>query len=158
MNNQENSNRNYTRNEEERGLNPNNENMQSNNTSNQNMNFVNHLFTNPQEAIAKQMMERAGEQITKSWMDRLKCNLGFLQIYFDITTDEIKDRLINSLIPFNPKFHDICIQKPDLYGPFWIYTTLIFAIAACGSLTHYLNGNTTEEYFQQYIPSAASIV
>ncbi len=81
-----------------------------------------------------------------------------MQIYFDVTTDEVRDRIINSLIPFNPKFHDISHNNPDLYGPFWIYTTLIFIIAAAGSLTKYLENDTSQDYFQVFVPKAASIV
>lgn len=84
---------------------------------------------------------------------------SFLQVYFDVTTDEVKERLINSMIPFNPKFYDISQKSPDLYGPFWIYTTLIFVIAASGSLTKYLTGRSNdEEFFQEFVPLAATIV
>jgi hypothetical protein len=63
------------------------------------------------------------------------------------------------MIPFNPKFYDISQKTPDLYGPFWIYTSLIFVIAASGSLTKYLTGKTYgEEFFQEFVPLAASIV
>lgn len=36
----------------------------------QNPNF----FTNPQEAIAKELMNRAEEKLTKGWLDKFKCN------------------------------------------------------------------------------------
>ncbi len=29
--------------------------------------------------------------------------------------------------------------KPDFYGPFWIYCSLIFAVAASGNIAGYLN-------------------
>jgi hypothetical protein len=82
----------------------------------------------------------------------------FLQVYFDVTTDEVKERLINSLIPFNPKFYDVLQKSPDLYGPIWIYTTLIFVISASGSLTNWFIGNYKEDYFQQHVPIAATTV
>ena len=140
----------------------------NNNTSNSNdtnvnqnreQNFVNNFISNPREALAQEVMERAGEKLSQSWYEKLKCfNLSFLQVYFDVTTDEIKERLINSLIPFNPKFYDLCCKTPDLYGPFWIFTTLIFIMAASGSFTKYLTGNSTEDFFQEFVPTAASIV
>ncbi len=65
---------------------------------------------------------------------------------------------MHSLVPFNPKFHDISHTKPDLYGPFWIYTTLIFVIAASGSLTKYLENDRSQDFFQLYVPKAASMV
>jgi hypothetical protein len=36
--------------------------------------FMNELLKNPQDAIAKQVMERAQEKITQSWFDKCKCN------------------------------------------------------------------------------------
>ena len=119
------------------------------------MNFI----QNPGGAIAKQVLDKASENISKSWYERFKClNVDFLQIYFDITTDELFERLYNSVIPLNSKFYDISQKNPDLYGPFWIYTTLIFVIAASGSLTKQLNGVSSDQFFQQFVPFAASLV
>jgi len=61
-------------------------------------------------------------------------------------------------VPFNPKFHDISEQTPDLYGPFWIYTTLVFIIAASGSIAKYINDDKSQDFFQQFVPLAAAIV
>jgi len=119
------------------------------------MNFI----QNPGEAIAKQVLDKASENISKSWYERFKCfNLDFLQVYFNITTDELFERLYNSIIPLNSKFYDISQKNPDLYGPFWIYTTLIFVIAASGSLTKQLNGVSSDQFFQEFVPLAASLV
>ncbi len=70
----------------------------------------------------------------------------------------MRSRLLHSLIPFNPKFYDISQQTPDLYGPFWIYTTLIFIIAAAGSLSGYLQNNISQNFFQEFVPIATGIV
>lgn len=130
-------------------------NMKTESDSNNIMNFI----YNPSEAISKQVIDQAGENITKSWYERWKCfNLDFLKVYFDITTNQLYERLYNSLIPFNPRFYDISQKNPDLYGPFWIYTTLIFVIAASGSLTKQLNGISSDQFFQQFVPFAASLV
>ena len=32
-------------------------------------------------------------------------------------------------------------ENPDIYGPIWIYTTLIFVIAAAGSITQIFSVN-----------------
>jgi hypothetical protein len=53
--------------------------------------------------------------------------------------DEIKTKLISSLIPFNKDFHQLAEDKPDLYGPFWIYTTLIFIVAVTSNMSAYIN-------------------
>ncbi len=83
---------------------------------------------------------------------------SILKTYFNITTNDVRSRLLHSLVPFNPKFYDISQQTPDLYGPFWIYTTLIFIIAAAGSLSGYLQNNTSESFFQEFVPMATGIV
>jgi len=42
-------------------------------------------------------------------------------------------------VPFNRDFYALANDKPDLYGPFWIYTTLIFLVAVAGNLSAYIN-------------------
>jgi hypothetical protein len=81
-----------------------------------------------------------------------------LKQYFNVTTADVTSRLLHSLVPFNPKFYDISEKTPDLYGPFWIYTTLVFIIAAAGSLAKYINGDSTKNFFQEFVPLAAAIV
>ena len=138
----------------------NNQNNPSDDNNNNNLgNNVMNFMQNPGETIAKSVMDQASSQISKSWYERFKCcNIDFLQVYFDITTDELAERLYNSVIPLNSKFYDISQKNPYLYGPFWIYTTLIFVIAASGSLTKQLNGVSSDQFFQQFVPLAASLV
>jgi hypothetical protein len=38
-------------------------------------NVVQDFINNQKETFAQQMMEKAGEQIKKSWLDRCKCNI-----------------------------------------------------------------------------------
>lgn len=50
-------------------------------------------------------------------------------------------------------------QKPDLYGPFWIYTTLIIIIAISGNISRYMEmGDENFSYEYNYIPVAATII
>ena len=122
-------------------------------------NFMENLIQNQTKGIAEKVMDDGVESIKKKWYEKFACcNINFLQPYFDINTDELKERLVHSLIPFNPKFYDISTKNPDLYGPFWIYTTLIFVIAASGSLTKQLNGDSSDQFFQEFVPLAASLV
>lgn len=68
-------------------------------------------------------------------------------------------RLGHSLIPFNPKFHSIYQAKPDLYGPFWILTTLIASLFIAGNLSRYIQvGKKDFEYNFTVIPIAAGII
>jgi hypothetical protein len=81
-----------------------------------------------------------------------------LKKYFNVNAKDVSSRLLYSLIPFNPKFYDISVNSPDLYGPFWIYTTLIFIIAAAGSISGFLQDNLARNFFQEFVPIAAGIV
>ena len=137
-----------------------NNNNNKNDNNNNNNNNYNNYFNNPNNNFGQNLVTNIEEDIKGNWLDKLRCNLSssFLQKYFDIDTEEIKERLISSLIPLNSRFYNLIENKPDLYGPFWIYTTLIFVIAASGSMTKYLQGITNEDYFQEFIPKAASII
>ena len=76
-----------------------------------------------------------------------------------MNTIEIRDRLVTSLIPFNRKFFGMYKMKPDLYGPFWIYTTLIMVVAVAGNLSRYLEmGSKNFKYNFNFIPIAATII
>eukprot|EP01055_Gregarina_sp_Pseudo9_P001990 Gregarina_sp_Pseudo_9__1989@NODE_2379_length_1018_cov_34_225741_g2191_i0_p1_GENE_NODE_2379_length_1018_cov_34_225741_g2191_i0NODE_2379_length_1018_cov_34_225741_g2191_i0_p1_ORF_typecomplete_len321_score33_39Yip1/PF04893_17/5_2e17WW/PF00397_26/1_4e07YIF1/PF03878_15/3_1e06DUF872/PF05915_12/48DUF872/PF05915_12/13_NODE_2379_length_1018_cov_34_225741_g2191_i054923 len=58
--------------------------------------------------------------------------------YFDVTTNEIKDRLILASLPHRlwastqDQQTSVFAQKPDFYGPLWIAITAAFALFAGG--------------------------
>ncbi|TNV80454.1 hypothetical protein FGO68_gene6677 [Halteria grandinella] len=97
----------------------------------------------------------------KTWMQRLcPCfTLEFFAQYFDVTSEEIKIRLSTSLIPFNQRFHVQYKGHPDLYGPFWIYTTLIIILAIAGNLSRYIQlGKEDFTYNYNFVPIAATVI
>ncbi len=53
--------------------------------------------------------------------------------YFDIEEEDIMLRTKSAFL-LKPSFHEVINNKPDLYGPFWISTTLIIIIVASSSL------------------------
>eukprot|EP01087_Luapelamoeba_hula_P017357 TRINITY_DN5461_c0_g2_i1.p1 TRINITY_DN5461_c0_g2~~TRINITY_DN5461_c0_g2_i1.p1 ORF type:complete len:322 (-),score=58.58 TRINITY_DN5461_c0_g2_i1:187-1152(-) len=57
-------------------------------------------------------------------------NIAYYSKYFNVDTSEVAIRITRSLIPFSPHFFSSVETNPDLYGPFWIATTLIFVMAA----------------------------
>ena len=123
-----------------------------------NPNLIN-TINNIKEDNNNNLNEKIVESSTiENWLNKFKCNLSFLEEYFNIDTEEIKERLISSIIPLNNKFYNLVEPKPDLYGTIWIYTTLIFVISASASLTKYLKGINNEDYFQQFIPIAAYVI
>ncbi|TKY61486.1 YIPF1-like protein [Spatholobus suberectus] len=58
--------------------------------------------------------------------------------YFDVDTSDVIERIIDSLFPFRGTFNEKTATNPDLYGPFWICTTLIFVAASIGTFVTYI--------------------
>jgi len=80
-----------------------------------------------------------------------KCwNIQYYQPWFDLDTNQELHRLKKALLPFlSSRFFDKELdEKPDLYGPFWITTTLAFLMAAMGNFASYIN--TAEESAGQW--------
>ena len=74
-------------------------------------------------------------------------------------------RVLNSLLPFSPKFITMYKEKPDLYGPFWIMTTLIVLLVIIGNFARYLDIFENDEkelenfeYNFRYVPIATIVV
>lgn len=79
--------------------------------------------------------------------------------FFDVSSNEIVQRLVHSLIPFSPHFHPIFHSKPDLYGPFWILTTMIAMLFIVANLTRYIEvGRKEFEYNFTVIPFSAGVI
>ncbi|XP_035026496.1 protein YIPF1 [Hippoglossus stenolepis] len=64
----------------------------------------------------------------------------YYQKFFDVETHHVKERIIGSVLPWPGKnFVQVHLRRnPDLYGPFWICTTLVFAIAISGNISNFL--------------------
>jgi hypothetical protein len=65
-------------------------------------------------------------------------NNSFIGKYFNVEFDDIKSKLISSIIPFNKNFSKEVETQPDLYGPFWLYTTLIIVLVVTSNFARYL--------------------
>ncbi|XP_077217636.1 uncharacterized protein LOC143852013 [Tasmannia lanceolata] len=83
--------------------------------------------------------------------------------YFNVDADIVLDRVKSSLNPIRGDFFAKIEGNPDLYGPFWISTTLVFMLAALGNCATYLmnkrNNQKTEWSFDvNYVKLAACIV
>jgi hypothetical protein len=66
-------------------------------------------------------------------------SIKYYQPLFDVDTMQVLNRIRGSLLP-RPKgaFFDAVAANPDLYGPFWISTTLIFVMAMTGNLASFV--------------------
>ena len=107
------------------------------------------------ENTSEQEPKKEGE--TSTYIDKLLCVFRFIRPYFKVTFNDIKKRIKSSFMPINNDFLKIAVDYPDLYGPFWIYTTLIYVIAAGGALSYYFT-NSANNYFQMFVPVAGSIL
>ncbi|OBZ82407.1 Protein YIPF1 [Choanephora cucurbitarum] len=64
--------------------------------------------------------------------------------FFDVDTSQVMERCLKSMYPVGDFAQDTLNHQPDLYGPFWIATSVVFAVFVCsslaGSLAAYMSG------------------
>lgn len=65
--------------------------------------------------------------------------------YFNVDTVDVLERIRDSLLPYKGDFVEKVGHNPDIYGPFWICTTLIFVAAALGNFASYLSHKLKSE-------------
>ena len=92
-----------------------------------------------------------------SFLDKYKESFGK---YFNVEVSDIKQKLKGSLIPFNKSFYESIEINADLYGPFWIFTTIIFLIALIGNFSSYVHAEDKTKFFYDYnhVPHAIFII
>jgi len=90
------------------------------------------------------------EEVSKNVAREVNTRLEFLKKYFDVDIDDIKEKLIATANPIGTKFQELAEKTPDLYGPFWIYTTLVFLVAVAGNLSNYLNTPDSSKYKYEF--------
>lgn len=79
------------------------------------------------------------EEISMNTMAKINSSLSFIGKYFNVEISDILERLKGSVIPFNKSFYQTAEKNPDLYGPFWIYTTIVFVITVAANISGYLS-------------------
>jgi hypothetical protein len=69
-------------------------------------------------------------------------------------------RLRCSFLPRKPEFLQVIGRNPDLWGPVWITTTVIFLLFAAGNFSIYLASSNKDnfEYNYSFIPVALATV
>jgi hypothetical protein len=79
--------------------------------------------------------------------------------YFDVDTNEVLRRCIAALYP-RSNFLDVLDGNPDLYGPFWIATTVVVILFLTGTVSQYLARNNDKhfEYDFRLLSGAAGLV
>jgi hypothetical protein len=77
--------------------------------------------------------------------------------YFDITEGEVFHRMRLSVVPTNNEFYELIEYRPDVFGPFWILTTLIFLVSVSGNLAMWM-ATSGHRYDFNFVPKAASLI
>ncbi|KAI8882411.1 Yip1-domain-containing protein [Backusella circina FSU 941] len=71
-------------------------------------------------------------------------SLDYYSRFFDVDTSQVIERCLKSMYPVGDFAADTLNNQPDLYGPFWISTTVVFSVFVCsslaGSLAAYIAG------------------
>mmetsp|Transcript_30144 Transcript_30144/g.80986 ORF Transcript_30144/g.80986 Transcript_30144/m.80986 type:complete len:325 (+) Transcript_30144:68-1042(+) len=75
--------------------------------------------------------------------------LAYYKPLFDVDSHHIVTRVVHAVLPRpRAQFFELISPNPDLYGPFWIATTLIFVIAVTGNLAKWMTFTPTDSESQ----------
>ena len=90
-------------------------------------------------------------------------SISFYAQFFDVDTSTVLSRCRASLLPFLPRtqpFLDTLDGNPDLYGPFWIATTVVFILFMRGTISQYLSAQNRKnfEYDFKLLSGAAGLI
>jgi len=83
--------------------------------------------------------EASGAAAVGSALSASCFTLEYYQKFFDVDTEQVQYRLKASVWPYKNAFLRTISGKGDLYGPFWVASTLIFVIAFAGNIVDYKN-------------------
>ncbi|GAA5937712.1 Yip5p [Sporobolomyces koalae] len=86
-----------------------------------------------------QAEQRFGSTIDGATKSGGVLNLDFYSSWFDVDTLTVLTRCYKTLIPKEDYVNDVLSGVPDLYGPFWIPTTLVFSLFLTSSLISSVN-------------------
>ncbi|OAA39861.1 Yip1 domain family [Beauveria brongniartii RCEF 3172] len=90
---------------------------------------------------------------------RFLWSTSFYAQFFDVDTSAVLSRCWAALFP-RANFLDVLDGNPDLYGPFWIATTVILILFLGGSISQWLatRGTTPFAYDFRLLSGAAGLV
>lgn len=74
------------------------------------------------------------------------CSFEYYQPYFNVTQQTVMTRVVRSVSPWKQDFFESADRNPDLYGPFWILTTIIFLLSLMGNVSTYLKNFHEAEF------------
>ncbi len=85
--------------------------------------------------------------------------MSFYAQFFDVDTNEVLKRCWAALYP-RSNFLDVLEGNPDLYGPFWIATTVVFILFMTGTISWKLASTGQEHYSYDFslLSGAAGLI
>ncbi|XP_076885149.1 uncharacterized protein LOC143534576 [Bidens hawaiensis] len=89
------------------------------------------------DTFSKPVSGSSESQSSSGWFKIF--TIAAYQPYFDVDTSDVLERIKDSVLPFGGSFNEKTASNPDLYGPFWICSTLIFVAASIGTFATYLS-------------------
>jgi len=94
---------------------------------------------------------------------RMLWSLSFYARFFDVDTSTVLHRCKSAILPFlphTPPFLDALDGNPDLYGPFWIATTVVAILFLAGTISHKLASENKKhfEYDFRLLSGAAGLI
>ncbi|GJN67181.1 hypothetical protein PLIIFM63780_004623 [Purpureocillium lilacinum] len=90
---------------------------------------------------------------------RFLWSMSFYAQFFDVDTSAVLSRCWAALYP-RANFLDVLEGNPDLYGPFWIATTVVLILFLGGTISQYLSttGGTPFAYDFRLLSGAAGLI
>ncbi|ODA78506.1 hypothetical protein RJ55_05887 [Drechmeria coniospora] len=90
---------------------------------------------------------------------RFLWTVSFYAQFFDVDTSAVLSRCWAALFP-RANFLDVLEGNPDLYGPFWIATTVVLILFLGGTISQYLSstGMTPFAYDFRLLSGAAGLI
>jgi len=80
--------------------------------------------------------EGENQKPKRKWYDFWKPS--FYQPYFDVDTKDVLMRCFVGLVPIGKPFFERVQGNPDVYGPFWVTTTILFLLAISSNFAEYI--------------------
>eukprot|EP01098_Paradermamoeba_levis_P006366 TRINITY_DN2640_c0_g1_i1.p1 TRINITY_DN2640_c0_g1~~TRINITY_DN2640_c0_g1_i1.p1 ORF type:complete len:267 (-),score=73.15 TRINITY_DN2640_c0_g1_i1:15-815(-) len=119
-----------------------------------------HSFNEPpNQWLVDQPPERAPEEKKdyRCW------EVEYYSDYFNVDTKDVMLRMLRAAFPFPANFFAVIKDRADLWGPFWISTTLIVLLACAGNFADYLEKyreDKTDDWSYNFIklPVAAAVI
>ncbi|KAH9500648.1 Yip1 member 1 [Bulinus truncatus] len=105
-----------------------------------------HQFTDfPHSAADSDDEESDSAKLLKEKSSLSFWTFAYYQQFFNVDTQQVGKRILASVVPRPGKNYLIkhIRPNPDLYGPFWICTTLVFTTAIAGNMANYFSAAGT---------------